>query len=417
VRLTTSDGTLDTVSEPVSITAGSPPVPQILTPADGASFKAGDVITFSGDATDAEDGALPPSRLNWKIVFHHDSHIHPVLDGATGSSGSVTIPTTGHSFKGNTSYEIVLTATDSDGIQASRSVTVVPQKSNLTFAGNPSGLGVTLDGVPGTTPFTISEIVGFQIAVDTPSPQSGATFSSWSDGGAKAHTVTVPAADSTLTATFTAPPPGNPIAAYDFDAGTGTTLADATGKGHTGTLSGPTWSTAGKTGGALSFDGVNDSVRINDANDLDLASAMTFEAWLRPTALNGGIGGWRTVLFKERSGGMAYGLYANDDGSRPAVHVDIGGEQRARGTTQLPLNVWTHLAATYDGATLRLYVNGTQVSSKAQTGAATATTGALKLGGNAVWGEWYAGLMDDVRVYDRALTTAEIQGDMTRPAP
>ena len=62
----------------------------------------------------------PPSALNWKIVFHHDTHIHPVIDGATGGTGSVTIPTTGHSFKGDTSYEIVLTATDSNGIQASQ---------------------------------------------------------------------------------------------------------------------------------------------------------------------------------------------------------------------------------------------------------------------------------------------------------
>jgi glucose/arabinose dehydrogenase/PKD repeat protein len=417
VRLTTSDGTLETVSEPVVVTAGSPPAPRILTPTDGATFKAGDVITFSGDASDAEDGPLAPSRLNWKIVFHHDSHIHPVLDGVPGSSGTVTIPTTGHSFKGDTSYEIVLTATDSDGIQASRSVTIRPQKVNLTFASSPSGLTVTVDGIPSTTPFTVSEIVGFQYAIDTPSPQSGTTFAAWSDGGAKAHTITVPATDSTLTATFTAPQPGNPVAAYSFDAGSGTTLADVTGKGHAGTLSGPTWSAAGHSGGALSFDGVNDSVRINDANDLDLTSAMTFEAWVRPTALNGGVGGWRTVLFKERGGGMAYGLYANDDGGRSAVHVDIGGEQRTRGTSQLPLNAWTHLAATYDGATLRLYVNGAQVSSKAQTGAVPASTGPLKIGGNAIWGEWFAGLIDDVRVYDRALTTTEIQGDMTRPAP
>ena len=119
-RLTTSDGTLESVSDPLTITAGGPPVPRILTPADGSTFKAGDVISFSGDATDPEDGALAASRLSWKIVFHHDTHIHPVLDGFVGSSGSVTIPTTGHSFKGNTSYEIVLTATDSDGIQASQ---------------------------------------------------------------------------------------------------------------------------------------------------------------------------------------------------------------------------------------------------------------------------------------------------------
>jgi glucose/arabinose dehydrogenase/PKD repeat protein len=411
VRLTTSDGAMETVSEPLAITAGSPPVPRILAPTAGQTFRAGEVIGYSGDATDAEDGALPPSALNWKIVFHHDTHIHPVIDGATGGSGSVTIPTTGHSFKGDTSYEIVLTATDSNGIQASRSVTIVPQKSNLTFATSPSGLTVSLDGVPATAPFTASEIVGFQYAVDTPSPQSGSTFSTWSDGGAKAHTVTVPATDSTLTATFSAPPVGNPVAAYNFNAGSGTTLADVTGKGHTGTLTGPTWSTAGKTGAALSFDGVNDSVRVNDANDLDLTTAMTLEAWVRPTTL----GNWRTVLFKEQTSHMTYSLYAATVSSRPSGQSYIGGERDVRSPTALPTATWSHLATTYDGSVLRLYVNGTQVSTLNASGAMAVSTGPLKIGGNAVFGsEWFSGLIDDVRVYDRALSTAEIQGDMTR---
>ena len=54
----------------------------------------------------------------------------------------------------------------------------------------------------------------------------------------------------------------------------------------------------------------------------------------------------------------------------------------ARATTQLPLNTWTHLAATYDGTTLRLYVNGAQVGSRAVTGALLTSTGALRIGGN-----------------------------------
>ncbi|HET8754993.1 MAG TPA: LamG-like jellyroll fold domain-containing protein [Solirubrobacteraceae bacterium] len=410
VRLTTSDGTLETVSEPLAITAGAPPVPRILTPTGGSTFRAGDVIGFSGDASDSEDGALPPSALNWKIVFHHDSHIHPVLDSATGTSGSVTIPTTGHSFKGDTSYEIVLTATDSDGIQASRSVTIRPQKVSLTLATSPSALTVSLDGIPGTTPFTVSEIVGFKYTVDAPSPQSGNTFASWSDGGGKAHTFTVPATATTLTASFTAPPAGTPVAAYDFNVGSGTALADVTGNGHTGTLIGPSWSTAGRTGAALSFDGVNDSVRIDDAGDLDLTTGMTLEAWVRPTAL----GSWRTVLFKEQPTHMTYALYASTDNGRPTGQAHVGGERNARAAAALPVNTWTHLATTYDGAGLRLYVNGTQVAATALTGAMAISTGPLKIGGNGLWSEWFAGLIDDVRVYDRALSASEIQGDMSR---
>ena len=60
-------------------------------------------------------------------------------------------------------------------------------------------------------------------------------------------------------------------------------------------------------------------------------------------------------------------------------------------------------------------MNGTQVATLAATGSIVTSTGALKLGGNALWGEWYSGLIDELRVYNRALTPAEIQGDMTRP--
>src|SRR6185436_13502852 len=71
--------------------------------------------------------------------------------------------------------------------------------------------------------------------------------------------------------------------------------------------------------------------------------------------------------------------------------------------------------ATYDGATLRFYVNGTQVASKAQTGGIPASTGPLRIGGNSIWSEWFRGLIDEVRVYARALTAGEIQADMATP--
>ena len=308
----------------------------------------------------------------------------------------------------------MLTATDRDGIQASKSITIRPQKVNLTFASVPSGLSVKVDGVPSTTPFTADEVVGFRYAVDTPSPQNGLSFSSWSDGGARAHTVTVPAAGQTLTATFASPVPAGQVAAYSFDAGSGTTLADVSGHAHPGTLSGPVWTAAGHSAGALTFDGVNDTVSIADQAELDLTTGMTLEAWVRPTSLGTA---WRTVAFKEQAGHMSYALYGNTSTGRPTGQVYVGGQRDARASTALPVNAWSHLATTYDGATLRLYVNGSQAASLAAGGAMAISTGPLKLGGNAVWGEWFAGQLDDVRVYNRALSTAEIQGDLARPAP
>src|SRR4029079_5541361 len=172
---------------------------------------------------------------------------------------------------------------------------------------------------------------------------------------------------------------------------------------------------AGRCGNAHCFNGTNASVSIPDSNSLDLTAGMTIEAWINPTALGNT---WRTVALKEQPGYYAYGLYASTGAgtSVPSGNGMIGGTDRdVRGTAQLPLNTWTHLATTYDGSALRLYVNGTQVATLAATGSIVTSTGALKLGGHALWGEWYSGLIDELRVYNRALTPTEIQGDMTRP--
>jgi glucose/arabinose dehydrogenase len=411
-RLTVSDGTLSSSSEPIVITAGSPPTATISSPAPGRTFRAGETITFSGTGQDADDGPLPGSSLSWKVVFHHDDHIHPVMD-ATGGSGAMQVPDTGHSFQGDTRFELVLTAVDSDGITASTSTMLEPEKARLAVDTEPSGLGVSLDGIATNAPVGYDELVGFRRTVGAPSPQvtpgGRYAFQSWSDGGAQSHAVTVPPAGISVSARFAlehAQPTGL-VAAYAFDEGNGATLYDATGRGRNGTISGALWSGAGRHVGALQFDGVNDSVRIADHADLDLTTAMTIEAWVRPST----VGSWRTVIFKEQTSHMTYALYGSVDG-RPTGQVYVGGQREVRSASTITANTWIHLAATYDGAALRLYVNGTEVRSLAVTGSMTVSTGPLKLGGNAIWNEWFAGLMDDVRIYSRALTAAEIRGDM-----
>ena len=154
---------------------------------------------------------------------------------------------------------------------------------------------------------------------------------------------------------------------------------------------------------------------IPDSASLDLTSGMTIEAWINPTALGNT---WRTVAMKEQPGYYAYGMYASTGAGTavPSGNGMIGAVDRdVRGPAQLPLNTWTHLATTYNGSVLALYVNGTQVATLLASGSISTSTGALKFGGNAIWGEWFAGLIDELRVYNRALTVAEIQGDMTRP--
>ena len=205
-----------------------------------------------------------------------------------------------------------------------------------------------------------------------------------------------------------AAPPGL-VASFGFNEGSGATVLDTSGRSNNGTITNATWTAAGKFGAALSFNGTSSWVTVPDASTLDLTNGMTLEAWVKPTALSG----WRTALLKEAAGSLSYALYAHASAPNPAVTVQIAGYDRsAVGTSPLPLNTWTHLAATYDGAQLRLYVNGVQAGSRAQTGNMLISTAPLRVGGNAVWTEFFAGLIDEVRVYNRALSAAEIQADM-----
>ena len=82
------------------------------------------------------------------------------------------------------------------------------------------------------------------------------------------------------------------------------------------------------------------------------------------------------------------------------------------GPAALPANTWSYLTETYDGSTLRLYVNGTQVASTAHTGTIATSTNPLQIGGDSLYGQFFAGLIDEVRVYNRALTA---DADPSRP--
>jgi hypothetical protein len=204
------------------------------------------------------------------------------------------------------------------------------------------------------------------------------------------------------------------VADYGFNENQGTTVADASGRGNTGTVTQTAWTTAGRIGNALVFNGMTSWVTVPDAAALDLTTGMTLEAWVFPTAA---LSGWVGVLSKEQSNSVSYFLYARSTGPPAQGVFTAGNEEVLSGTTALQANTWTHLAATYDGAVQRLYVNGVQVSTRNQTGSIAVSTQPLRIGGNAIYGEWFTGRIDEVRIYSRALTQPEIAADMTRAVP
>jgi hypothetical protein len=222
------------------------------------------------------------------------------------------------------------------------------------------------------------------------------------------------AQDVTVTVSNSGGPGGDGlVAAYAFSETNGTTAADASGNGHPGSVSGATWIATGKFGRALSFDGVNDLVTVPNAPDLNPATGLTVMAWIYPTVSNG----VRDVVIKEGAGVDVYNLYHRNWRGRPEANVLIGGVNRTAEGTSLPKNTWSHVASTYDGVTLRLFVNGVQVASTAAAGSIPSSTGPLRVGGNSLWGEFFKGRIDEVRVYNRALSQAEIQSFMNAPLP
>jgi glucose/arabinose dehydrogenase len=203
LRVTDSHGS-SSVSAPVTITVGAgntAPTPVIDTPASSLTWAVGDTINFVGRATDAQDGTLPASALSWQIIIHHGNHTHTVENRRGVASGSFSAPD--HDYP---SYlEVRLTATDSGGMTATTSVNLQPRTANLTFQSNPSGLQLTAGPTTARAPFTITAIVNGTVQVIAPDQRyrgKNYAFVSWSDGGARQHSITVPSTPATYTATY-----------------------------------------------------------------------------------------------------------------------------------------------------------------------------------------------------------------------
>src|SRR5690606_36741059 len=117
-----------------------------------------------------------------------------------------------------------------------------------------------------------------------------------------------------------------------------------------------------------------------DANSLDLTNGMTLEAWVNPSNLTG----YKTVICKDRgTSGFSYVLSANNNASnvnnqRPNSRIRVGSSNRTvTGNSKLPLNTWSHIACTYDGANFRYFINGVQVANVEGTGNITTTNDLL----------------------------------------
>jgi hypothetical protein len=208
LKVSDKHGASDTDS--IVVSAGNtPPAATINSPLSTTTWEVGSTITFSGQASDTQDGALPAARLSWSLTLHHcaadgSCHAHPLQQFAGVASGSFTAPD--HEYP---SYlELRLTATDAGGLQDSKTVRLDPKVVSLSLESSHSGLDLGLNGTRAIAPFSRSVIVGSTNSLSAPSPQTlnGVTYSfaSWSNNGAQSHNIMAGSTASTYRATYTA---------------------------------------------------------------------------------------------------------------------------------------------------------------------------------------------------------------------
>ncbi|REG34169.1 glucose/arabinose dehydrogenase [Archangium gephyra] len=221
VRVSNDYGSVLSNEVTLTVRSNTAPVATLLLPVDGALYSAGDVITYEGRGTDAEDGTLPDSAFTWSVDFHHDEHLHPFVPATRGArSGRFTVPERGETAA-NVWYRIHLRVEDSSGAVHELFRDVRPRKVKLRMDTEPAGLRVTLDGQPQPTPLEVETVAGVVRALGAVSPQEkdGKTyvFERWSHGGGESQEVR-PTVDSRYTAVFREESaPGNGLRARYFD--------------------------------------------------------------------------------------------------------------------------------------------------------------------------------------------------------
>ncbi|OQP53515.1 CBM96 family carbohydrate-binding protein [Niastella populi] len=203
--VTSNNATL-TVTQP-----NTPPVAAITSPVNGASFRAGTTISFSGTGTDAENGNLPAANFEWWVDFHHANHIHPGPEIADGvSNGSFPISAEGH-VETDIWYRLYLVVRDAQGARDTTYVEIFPILSTLSLRTVPAGLQIRLDDVPFTAPYNTPALSGMVRPMEAISPQTvnGTTylFDHWEHGGAALQNINITDNDATYTAHFRVAPP------------------------------------------------------------------------------------------------------------------------------------------------------------------------------------------------------------------
>ncbi len=197
----------------------------------------------------------------------------------------------------------------------------------------------------------------------------------------------------------------NPISLWKFDESSGTSAADFWGA-NTATLTGGASFTAGHIGNALSLNGIDGQAKDISTTGLNLTSALTIAAWIKPNSLPAAA--YSTIAVKGNlasARGYGFNIY---DGKLNFTRMSTN----VLSTVAVPTGAFHHVAVTWDVAVgqVKFYLDGVLAQTVSTTTAIVASLDSdpLTIGSWLTGGSWFNGLLDDVRIYNRALLASEI---------
>ena len=202
------------------------------------------------------------------------------------------------------------------------------------------------------------------------------------------------------------------VGEWKFEEGSGTTANDTSGNSNKGTLvNSPAWIT-GKVGKALQFDGTNKYVSVNNASSLNIRNTITLEALVKTDVITQDGGPTRRVIDK--------GVYLLAASDKSYIKIYIGGVGKSveKEWTAIDIGKWHHIVGTYDSAggtnNLKLYQDGILVAQTTATGNIDTNTAILNIGRQGITTGRFDGMIDEVRVYNRALSSSEVSSRYTK---
>jgi hypothetical protein len=417
-----------------SVQDTTPPTVSITAPANGAAGSG--TITVAGTASDNTGVAGVQFKLDGANLGAEDtaSPYTVAWNTAGATNGSHALTAVARDAAGNTATSTAVTV----NVNNVQDTTAPSVPSNLT-ATAASVTQITLTWNASTDNIGVAgyRIFRCQGSGCTPTAQvatpTGASYSDTALSPSSSYTYAVSAYDAAnnvsgksapaSAVTFSLPSPSQgQVAGYGFNEGLGNSTWDTSVNQNTASLSGTAWTASGKFGSGLSFNGTSSFVDAPDIDPLTLQTTATFMAWVSlsstPAEVVSVFNKWSQSVDDE----YLFGI--NPDrtlyfGWQTTAGVDWGttAYNQVNGNTVIPLGTMTHIAVVRNGGTLTFYVNGNLDASLSnamdgnsfRNGIAT-----LRIGGQGrgTRNRFFAGVIDEARIYNRALSEAEIESYM-----